>query len=440
MLYDYSLTLCRSYLYKDLFISSMGLFGILGSIGSVAVMYRSAMFAEIVSHTILPGILFGLYLYNLLAQNSNVLSVTALICIMSCAIFSCYIFEQIYRVLLNTSLYTKHMLSAASISLSFGISMFVISIIQTKAPVFHRIALSYMYGHIASACSIETWLYTSVLALSLLTIYFLKNLIAARCCDPLFFRVSLYNKKWLDNVIVCIIIFLVCMGIRGIGIMLTGGAMVLPVLSVMLLNVRSFYSLVLSSALVSILSAYIGIYTSIWASYKYNIRIPHGSCIIMVLSFVVLCSFLCFNKQFGIKPKLINPTVQAFKNTKENLLKIIWYYKDQGVSDTQLLQHINCNYLGFKICTFMLYWYDKCIYKNNGYWYLTVSGHTLATEIVRKHRILEVFLVQHMDLHKNNIHDVAESLEHKLSNTDMNILDQALLFPAKDPHDKPIPR
>jgi len=70
---------------------------------------------------------------------------------------------------------------------------------------------------------------------------------------------------------------------------------------------------------------------------------------------------------------------------------------------------------------------------------LTPEGQRLALLTVRKHRLWEVFLVQQLGFNWDEVHDVAEELEHVQSPLLMRRLDEFLNFPTLDPHGDPIP-
>lgn len=70
---------------------------------------------------------------------------------------------------------------------------------------------------------------------------------------------------------------------------------------------------------------------------------------------------------------------------------------------------------------------------------LTLEGRRLALLTVRKHRLWEVFLVQQLGFTWDEVHDVAEELEHVQSPLLMRRLDAFLDFPTLDPHGDPIP-
>lgn len=70
---------------------------------------------------------------------------------------------------------------------------------------------------------------------------------------------------------------------------------------------------------------------------------------------------------------------------------------------------------------------------------LTDSGRKYALNIIRKHRLWEVFLVEHLNFNWDEIHEIAEQLEHIQSPELTARLDQFLNFPKYDPHGDPIP-
>ncbi len=70
---------------------------------------------------------------------------------------------------------------------------------------------------------------------------------------------------------------------------------------------------------------------------------------------------------------------------------------------------------------------------------LTEKGRLTAVDIIRKHRLWEVFLVDKLNFSWDEVHDVAEQLEHIKSQKLINELDAFLDFPTHDPHGDPIP-
>lgn len=70
---------------------------------------------------------------------------------------------------------------------------------------------------------------------------------------------------------------------------------------------------------------------------------------------------------------------------------------------------------------------------------LTASGKKLALQVLRRHRLVELFLVKMLGLTWDEIHEEAEQLEHAVSDRLVDRIDERLGFPDRDPHGDPIP-
>ncbi len=70
---------------------------------------------------------------------------------------------------------------------------------------------------------------------------------------------------------------------------------------------------------------------------------------------------------------------------------------------------------------------------------ITASGKKEAALVVRKHRLTEMFLVEKMHFGWENVHEIAEQLEHVHSTVFFDKMDEILNFPKYDPHGEPIP-
>ena len=70
---------------------------------------------------------------------------------------------------------------------------------------------------------------------------------------------------------------------------------------------------------------------------------------------------------------------------------------------------------------------------------LTEEGEKVALKVIRKHRLWEYFLVEKLQYNWEEVHDIAEQLEHVNSDTLINNLESFLHFPKFDPHGDPIP-
>ncbi|MFT5836873.1 MAG: DtxR family Mn-dependent transcriptional regulator [Candidatus Azotimanducaceae bacterium] len=70
---------------------------------------------------------------------------------------------------------------------------------------------------------------------------------------------------------------------------------------------------------------------------------------------------------------------------------------------------------------------------------LTQSGHKLALHVLRRHRLIEQFLVEVLGFDWSEVHDEAEQMEHVVSDLLLERIDRFLGHPTEDPHGDPIP-
>ncbi len=71
---------------------------------------------------------------------------------------------------------------------------------------------------------------------------------------------------------------------------------------------------------------------------------------------------------------------------------------------------------------------------------LTRAGRLLALRVIRRHRLIELFLLKTLDMSWDEVHDEAEHMEHAVSDLLVERIDAFLGRPEVDPHGDPIPR
>lgn len=129
-------------------------------------------------------------------------------------------------------------------------------------------------------------------------------------------------------------------------------------------------------------------------------------------------------------------------NSEENYLKIIYHLSlnaDSGVSTNAIANVIESKPSSVTDMIQKLADKELVSYKKYQGVSLTEKGEKAAINIVRKHRLWEVFLVKKLGFSWDEVHDVAEQLEHINSEKLIDTLDKFLDFPTEDPHGDPIP-
>ncbi len=129
-------------------------------------------------------------------------------------------------------------------------------------------------------------------------------------------------------------------------------------------------------------------------------------------------------------------------NSEENYLKAIYHLSlntDTGVSTNAIANAVESKPSSVTDMIQKLADKDLVSYKKYQGVLLTPKGKKAAIYIIRKHRLWEVFLVEKLNFAWDEVHDIAEQLEHIHSQKLIDTLDEFLGFPTEDPHGDPIP-
>lgn len=128
--------------------------------------------------------------------------------------------------------------------------------------------------------------------------------------------------------------------------------------------------------------------------------------------------------------------------TIENYIKNIYHLSKDNtslVSNKQLAMRMNISPATISETIRKLTARDLLIYEKSYGNRLTTEGLSMALGIVRRHRIWETFLVNELGLGWEEVHEIAEELEHVKNDKLISKLSQILGNPTFDPHGDPIP-
>lgn len=127
---------------------------------------------------------------------------------------------------------------------------------------------------------------------------------------------------------------------------------------------------------------------------------------------------------------------------EENYLKAIYHLSNAGeeqVSTNAIAEKLNTKPASVSDMVRRLA--EKGVVSYRKYQGVNVSEHgkNVALKVIRKHRLWEVFLLKKLKFNWDEVHDIAEQLEHIRSSLLIKRLDEFLGFPKYDPHGDPIP-
>jgi len=127
----------------------------------------------------------------------------------------------------------------------------------------------------------------------------------------------------------------------------------------------------------------------------------------------------------------------------EDYLRIIWKaqeWPDGSVSTSELASTLGVTPSSVSANLKKLARDSLIDYEPYGRIGLTPAGHEIAVMVVRRHRVLETYLVECLGLGWDEVHLEADALEHAVSDRVLDRMDEVLGRPGHDPHGDPIPR
>ena len=134
--------------------------------------------------------------------------------------------------------------------------------------------------------------------------------------------------------------------------------------------------------------------------------------------------------------------MQNLSHTEENYLKAIFKITEGAAitaSTNAISGEMNTSAASVTDMVIRLSKKELVDYKKRKGVRLTPDGLRIATHLIRKHRLWEVFLVEKLNFSWDEVHDIAEQLEHIKSLDLVERLDNYLGTPRFDPHGDPIP-
>lgn len=135
-------------------------------------------------------------------------------------------------------------------------------------------------------------------------------------------------------------------------------------------------------------------------------------------------------------------SVSELSASAQNHLKVIWglqEWSDEPVLPSTIAEKTGLRLSSVSGAVSKLAEKDLVEHEPYGAVHLTEKGRRLALEMVRRHRLIETFLVEVLGYGWDEVHDEAEVLEHAVSDLMVERLDKFLGHPVRDPHGDPIP-
>ncbi|HEX4839757.1 MAG TPA: iron chelate uptake ABC transporter family permease subunit [Rhabdochlamydiaceae bacterium] len=383
-------------------------------VGVVVFLRKRSLIGETLSHASFPGVVIGVFVSALLMPFSDELISLVILC---GAFLFAFLGLKTLSFLENKARVKADSALCFVLASFFGLGILIASRLQQTYPLWYKQALTFLYGQAATMTNMHILLYGCFSLVILGFILYFYRYLEAVNFDPSFSETLGIRSKRLDEIMFFLIVLAIVIGIRSVGVVLMAGMLIGPAVTARPLTNRLSYHFALAGAF-GVASGFLGNYLSVVIPNE-DYSLPTGPMILMVSSLFCFLSLLLAPRS-GLITRFLRMRQFSFRCSLENALKSLWKGERKVFSSLilwKLKQHK---------------WIDP-----QGT--LTPLGKATAENIIRLHRLWEVYLVDYMGQKVEKVHRTAEELEHLLSPELEKELTELLHNPRHDPHHQPIP-
>ena len=328
------------------------------------------------------------------------------------------------------------------LSLFFGFGVLIASRLQITHPLWYRSIQSYLYGQVATMVDRHITYYAVLIIVIVLVILALFRPLQWIHFDRDYSKSVGARVSFVETVMEILIILSIVIGMRSVGIVLLSGMLIAPAVAARPWTHRLSRLLFLAAAIGGV-SGFFGNYLSVILPLyleKPDLALPTGPMILLTaVTFSILS--LLFAPGAGVLSRYYRHLKFRNRCALENVLKRLWREGEGRVFTTDELKQLNP-------CSFVQQWALLGKMRRQGWlqregraaFRLSSDGFHRGGHIVRLHRLWEVYLVDYLGQHKDQVHRSAEQMEHILSPALEKELTKLLKNPKHDPHAQPIPR
>ena len=403
-------------------------------IGGMILVQRRSLLGEALSHAAYPGVLLTPFFMLWFSLHSH--KVVPALVFIGAFLTTWLGLVAIHRYEHRLKLSADAALALVS-SLFLGLGILIASRLQFVDPLAYQQLQAFLYGQAATMTDGHLYLYTLLSCLCIGFVSCTFRQLELTFFDRQFAKSLPFKHRATHRFFTVLLLFVVIFGIHSVGIVLLSGMLVAPAIAARQLTDRLAHLLVISACF-GIVSAFVGnvlaLYLPSW--FGKDFALPTGPMVILVAASLCVLTLL-FAPKRGVLFRCLRILRFRFECLCENLLKALW--KKQPLALTALTEWQHCSFLLLRCALTRLKrkgWVEK---KQRGYC-LTKRGAARATQLVRLHRLWELYLTSELHIHQDRVHRNAEEMEHILTPALERKLTQLLDNPEIDPHHQPIPK
>ena len=410
-----------------------------GLLGSFLVVRKLALMGDTLSHAVLPGVAAG-FIWSASKDPLAIFIGATIAGILGVA-------------MVNWIKSTTHLKEDSAMGMVlagfYGIGICMTTMIQNLATGNKSGLDKFFFGQAAALSSGDIQLMAIISVFTVLLIVLFYKEFLAISFDMGFAGAVGLPVRALHYTLMALLAFAVVVSLQAVGVVLVSALLITPAAAAYLLTDRMHWMLLLA-ALFGIASGVFGAFIS----YLSN-NLPTGPFIVLGATTLFIVALFC-GPRHGILPKVIRRRRQRRRIGMENTLKAIFHlceataFEQKEFKLKQLAMERNIGLTGAERETNRLAKAgfaaiiappDSEIPNLSGKSRirLTDTGWERACEIVRNHRLWELYLSQAASFQNDHVHDDAEEIEHLLGDEIVRRLEDRLANPIQDPHGRLIP-
>ena len=401
--------------------------GLGGALGSFALLRRQSLLGDALAHAALPGVCLAYLLTGSKAPFALLLGALATGLLGSLAILGIVRFSRV----------KEDAAMGIVLSVFFGLGIVLLTVIQ-KLPAGNQSGLDkFLFGQAATLVR-EDLITMAVLATAAcLAIVLLFKEMKLLCFDPGFAASLGLPVRRLEILLTLLLVVVVVVGLQTVGVVLIVATLITPAAAARQWTDR-LSSMVWLAAAIGALSGAFGSLASSQID-----RLPTGPVIVLASSLALILSLVAAPGR-GLVWQLLRERRAAARIRRENLLKDLYRQgEERGTWDEYLPRPLLMGLRGQSAAQLARSarplvragWVER----SGDALRLTGAGRREASQVVRNHRLWELYLKRRLELPADHVHRDAEAMEHVLSPDLTDEIDRLLDFPRIDPHGREIP-
>jgi len=399
-----------------------------GVLGSFAFLRRQSLLGDAMAHAALPGVCLAFlmtgvrnpFFFLIGAMCTGVIGGLLVIGI-----------ERNSRVKYDAAI-------GLILSVFFAFGIILLTIIQQSGMANQAGLETFLFGNAATLLKRDVYIIggTGILLVGTVGLFFKEFKLLT--FDPNFLRSTRYPFRLLDVLLTSLIVAAVMIGLQAVGVVLMVGMLIIPAAAARQWTSRLFWMIVVA-ATIGAAAGLVG--TVLSGMYP---KMPSGPVMVIIAGLFLVGSIL-----FSPKRGLIREWLQQYRMKRkvrlENALKLPYKFLEEREGDAESFTADELmTYSGQpleKIQSVLQLLNDRSFVRteDDTNWTFTPAGRREATDVVRRHRLWELYLSNQVQLPADHVHRDADEMEHVLSDDLIERIEETLAETEKDPHGRPIP-